>query len=296
MRRSYILAFLIVSVICGQLLHHTFYFFKLTIYKLSPLATPPPHQHHTLVVAICGEDVAWVDRWAPYFTEVIVYSKCSQSPVFESGDIVVKQQANVGGCDMTYLQYIIDHYNSLPDKVTFVKGTLCSKDRWWLHSCHRIFDGDSTRPLEPTCQSTRADVEEMMQFSLSDYYPRSNRDQGHPFTKSEYANMGEWVDQATLLTRQIFESARAEPIYGGYFTASRAHILNAPRSVYVNLREQQTAPNEEVDHFIERSWSTLFCAPSDIMKQGVAMKEAVFRLKQWQGITTDMSPLWSLSG
>ena len=251
----------------------------------------PSQKNHTLVVAVCDEDVAWVDEWASRFTEVVVFSKCGRELKFESDSVEVIELPNIGGNDKAYLTYIVDCYNSLPERVTFAKGTLCTPDKPGLSGCARMFHGRSTHPFGPKCQSINADPKRMMQFSIGNrmspfdqYHPKNNKKQTHRFIKSKYDNMGHWVDEATLLTRQMFEGARAEPILGGYFTVDREQIRNAPRDVYVNLKEQQTAPNEEVDHFIERAWSTLFCSSDADMRTGVAMKRAKFgaraRIKQ----------------
>lgn len=71
--------------------------------------------------------------------------------------------------------------------------------------------------------------------------------------------MLEWVERDTLLSKEMFEEAGQNVKYGGFFGVTRKQIQNMPRAVYENLKKQQKYANEEVDHFIERSWGTMFC-------------------------------------
>ena len=61
--------------------------------------------------------------------------------------------------------------------------------------------------------------------------------------------------------QHLFEKASLTA-YTGFFAAQREHIVRWPRELYEAIAVQQVAPNEEVDHFIERTWGLLLSVPS----------------------------------
>ena len=88
----------------------------------------------------------------------------------------------------------------------------------------------------------------------------------HP---SGYDNMGSWLEYASTaspLSGQVLTDACCARTYGGRFVVTREQIINEAyfrgrsRELYAWLRNQQHYANEEVDHFIERTWLSVFCA------------------------------------
>ena len=74
------------------------------------------------------------------------------------------------------------------------------------------------------------------------------------------------ADVATRLVgsdaaQHLFNHATAVA-YGGFFAAQREEIERYPVELFEAIAAQQKAPNEEVDHFIERLWGILFSVPS----------------------------------
>ena len=74
------------------------------------------------MIAVCTEDLAWVDAYAHRFDLVTVYDKCShtrEGPLyaFSSGNVIVRTIPNVGSFDNAALTYIIDRWETLPDTV-----------------------------------------------------------------------------------------------------------------------------------------------------------------------------------
>lgn len=86
---------------------------------------PKENDTEELVVAVCMEDVDWIDRYADKYQLVTVYNKCGRDLQFKSPNIKVIKTPNIGTCDYAYLSYIIDRYDDLPTFVEFTKG--------WVH-------------------------------------------------------------------------------------------------------------------------------------------------------------------
>ena len=94
-------------------------------YNIKPvekLIVPTKKDTEELVVAVCNEDVYWVDNYAKHVKLVTVYNKCGRILKFKSPNVKVIETPNIGSCDYAYLSYIIDRYDTLPDFIEFTKG------------------------------------------------------------------------------------------------------------------------------------------------------------------------------
>lgn len=75
---------------------------------------------HNFVIARYNENVSWT-RYLP--GRVTIYNKGNTIPHFDRLDnINIQQIQNVGREGHTYLYYILENYNKLPDRVTFLQG------------------------------------------------------------------------------------------------------------------------------------------------------------------------------
>lgn len=237
-----------------------------------------------LVVAVCEENIGWIEQQAHKFEHVYVYSKCKGErriplPRFKATNVIVRELRNVGSCDNAYLNYIIERWDHLPDAVEFTKGSVdqtglpplvCSSCEGRPGSCdtnvdktpdpEHIFLNGKPNTNKPTNKMTP-----FFEFHLQKYKFHANDQQ--PFKPSGYKNMGDWVDHASpLISRQMYLDACCVRNYGGHMTATREQIRNdayfkgTARGLYQALLSQQNDANEEVDHFIERTWMSVFCA------------------------------------
>lgn len=244
-----------------------------------------------LVVAVCTENVSWIDEAASAYTNVTVYDKChdvrqTDLQSFKASNLRVQRLRNVGSCDFAYLTYIVDRWDSLPDIVEFTKGSPAT-ERYRNYGNAPL----QCKPCDGTCRAWRKDnvrqespsfgaigggggptadwqPEDLFEVSL-DGHDFENNGFHFPFYKSGYENMGAWMDHASTvspLSRQMYTDACCARNYGGHFAVQREQIINhayfqgRSRELYVWLRDQQHYANEEVDHFIERTWWSLFCA------------------------------------
>ena len=233
-----------------------------------------------LVVAICTGDASWVDDWAPFYQRVNVYSKCRRNVTFQSSNVEVLFLANIEACDNAFLTYVVTRYDNLPGRVSFSKGV--------EHGLMLVMDPRLATRLYIECRRTSDQAgggeaeeeeeggsggDEMLKFNLSDYrFSNNPSDQEElRFVRSGYRNLGEWVDHATLLTREMFRESYKSIRLAGWFSASRSKIRNMPVRVYDNLLRQQKFANEEVGHYIERSWGPMHCTthPPRVSVQGM---------------------------
>lgn len=259
-----------------------------------PDALEPPREATTeLVLSVCTENLAFVDRVAHRYDVVNVLDKCIEvrgAPLrqFKSDNVRVQNIPNVGSCDGAFLTYLLDRWDDLPDIVEFGKGSLVGTVR-----------GSNLEPLScPSCESSGCDTadwkktvrrngnnsplkhvykaEEILpfNFSIAEYNFRYNEDVSMVFKRSGFSSMGEWMDHAPEpLSRQMYLDACCARNYGGHFAATREQIKNEAyfegraRDLYTYLHSIQSAANEEVDHYIERTWMSVFCARNHSVSQ-----------------------------
>ena len=240
--------------------------------------------HHTcvlaqqaeLVIAVCTEDLAWVDAYAHRFDLVTVYDKCShtrEGPLyaFSSGNVIVRTIPNVGSFDNAALTYIIDRWETLPDTVEFAKGKLLDEGVAKAPlACPDRNHGCIWPPYAWGPEETDANGEcGYFDFALDEWSFTFNQGVHKSYHQSGFQNMGSWIDQAaehTPLSRQVYRDSCCTAVYGGHFAVTREQIRNEgyfhgrAHEIYAYFLSQQHYAAEEVDHFIERTWRSIFCA------------------------------------
>lgn len=213
-----------------------------------------------LIVAVCDESLAAVAKQAHLYDHVTIYDKCGaghvQKAVEQMPNASVQRLRNVGSCDHAFLTYIVDNYDKLPDEMEFLKAS-------------SVPDGTKGPTSCENCSAAFRSLD-YLNTGIKDWHFHNNprrRYGQYAYKRTGYPNMRTWIEKKSPLTmRNHLETPCAQKFWGGHFTATSEQVRNSPRSYYATLRKQQKYPNAEVDHFIERSWGPLFCAPRNIEK------------------------------
>ncbi len=202
-----------------------------------------------LVVAFCGEDLSWLANVTGY-RRIFVYSKCGKSVPHQKG-LVHRTLPNIGSCDYVYLQHIIREYTRLPDAVEFSKGTENSQRHCELRFRRNFWTNFATW-VSGVMRNQR-------NFSLDDYQFSFHNSDKFPFLKSKFESFEMWCYAVFggPLTDFLFDNAQY-PIFGGYFSLTKKQMHAYSKGVYELMQSYQKAANEEVDHFIERTWGLMF--------------------------------------
>jgi hypothetical protein len=251
-----IISFLIsIFIICYFIYPFTkkYFFKKDSFFYLEP----KENETEELVVAVCNEDVSWIDDYAHNYKLVTVYNKCQKNMYFKSPNIKIIETPNIGSCDYAYLSYIIDRYEDLPDFIEFSKGSSTPKRKYYacIKKCNSPVDKYGNK-IDKAIKN----------FTLNDhvYTNQYNRilSKYQKWVPSGYKNMGSWIEDNEYLDINIYKKNICNLIYGGHFGTSSTQIRNSPKKVWESLRSQQKYPREEVDHYIERTWGPLLCKTS----------------------------------
>jgi hypothetical protein len=213
---------------------------------------PKYNQTQELVVAVCNENLNWIDDVAKNYNLVTVYNKCNNKISFISKNVKVINISNIGSCDYAYLTYIIDRYDTLPDFIEFTKGSIPGNQIY--QKCNKC-DVNNSLPI----------YSDLMNFSLKNWVFTNNPEMSKKskFITSGHKNMKEWISSNSKdLDTSMYKKNSCNIVLGGHFGTLSTNIKKTPKSTYVNLRNMQKHQQEEVDHFIERTWGALLCKES----------------------------------
>jgi hypothetical protein len=200
------------------------------------MSTYEEKKHYEIVVAKYNEDVSWT---RPY-RYVKVYDK-------SKGDL-----PNIGRESHTYLTYIVENYENLPDVVFFSQG--CKDDH-----CGNIpienfinIDGMYSENYSYLNSEHYFYNKESQNFNKDHlYYYKENKlyddKLGYRLWFKTYVDENHNIDEGVTLW------------WGAIFSVKRECILSRPKKYYQMLLDYiPHDSNPEVGHYFERSWFYIF--------------------------------------
>lgn len=226
---------------------------------------------YKIIVARYQEDISWL---TPIMADCVIINK--GEPLNIPNEVLVE---NVGRESHSYLKYIIDNYDNLPDIAIFTQANI--EDHRGSNSIPYLFDlGKQAHIYGKSLPITR---HESIYYSKIDYEAYSNSnvwnfkisrkydsafDPAWNFSKktnkwyleNNYLNNApmKFIDWFTKHIRNDYPN----PIYiynHAIFAVQRNNILNHPKTYYEELSKQVDHHiNSTEGHFFERSWFYIF--------------------------------------
>jgi len=197
-----------------------------------------------IVIAHYDEDLEWTKKLPA--ENIVVYSKGALPDV----PYTIIKLPNIGLEAHTYLTYIIDNYDSLPDVVFFMQGRDdCIK-------AEQIMDSIQIFQEYPNIMfaSNRIDNRHITDMFLdSNYHIHQWKGQDLYMCKDNFVEWFKKYVDKHLPYKNIFLAN-----LGACFAVSKEAILSRPKDYYVSLKSQFSERFEEIVHFIERSWVYVF--------------------------------------
>jgi hypothetical protein len=172
-----------------------------------------------------------------YSIELIVYEKCNFCKDVPRG-IRCKPRRNVGREQETFLAFVIDNYEALPNDILFVALPLSKHNRK-----DRIIAMIENNVIG--CESV---LEGQENFQLDEYEGKQmDLASIRPFKMWYETFVSEWDSQEKAIC------------WNGIMKTTRERILRKPREFYETLlNEVSSSNNAEVGHFMERSMGSMF--------------------------------------
>lgn len=214
----------------------------------------PFESNNIMVISHYNEDLSYLNTEPFSNYNHIIYTKGENSPNFKNDKII--KLPNVGVCVHTYLQYIIDNYDSLPDISIFLPGS-CMDNHKKNMTLNTISKVEKTNNSVFYVNKVEDVKKELYNFTLDEWKNTNINNQelnsDTKLRKSEIRPFGKWYEK--YFTDIIINGVN----YGGIFAVSREHIRNRSKESYkelINLVNKDK--NEETAHYFERAFLALF--------------------------------------
>jgi hypothetical protein len=209
-----------------------------------------------IVVARYAEDLNWLQK-APFNAHPnIIYNKGVDEEFYTNAHTrAIVPLKNVGRCDETYLNHIVNHYSDLADITVFLPGSADMEDKMpkAMTILENVEEHMDTVFLAWTYNNVR---EELYDFHLDEWKASGTKNsQLNPETKLELSAIrpfGKWYEAH-------FDWDVQHVSYFGILAISKRDILNHPIEYYQRILSQlQNSSNPEIGHYVERSWEAIF--------------------------------------
>ena len=205
---------------------------------------------YNIVVGHYNEDLNWLSSFDK--DSIIVYSKGESTSI----ECIQKFLPNVGRESHTYLYYIIENYENLPDVIFFTQGNI--KDHTYPVQSGSYYSTDKTyiedNFLNINTISSLNILRSIFKFGISnDYHVASNSIEDKCiYSGREF--FSKFINNSINL-----EESYIYIYYNGIFSVKREAILSRSKEYYEELIKLLThSSSPEVGHFFERSWFYIF--------------------------------------
>jgi hypothetical protein len=210
-----------------------------------------------LVIARYNEPLLWLLE-PPFnkFPNTIYNKGTNETFIVNEHNIMVISLPNLGRESESYLQHVIQRYDSLSKLTVFLPGSLDSNGNKYRKAVYILtqlvsastFIGINHQP------SLRDDLYD---FTLAEWSSRTTtnakQNAESKLTPSSVRPYGKWYDERFPGT-----IAHVAP-YGGVFSVYYKDIKQHPVERYKTLiQDLQISSNPEVGHYFERSWAAVF--------------------------------------
>lgn len=169
--------------------------------------------------------------------QLIVYDKCNFCKGIPS-NIYCRPLTNHGREGQTFIHFVIQHYNNLPNKIIFMPSNIYKHDRL-----------DRLKNFVANNHVCDTNTLEGLEDFLLDFY------EGKPMKIADTRPFKAWYDKyiGTWLSNDN------GPCWNGLMVTSRERILRHPKRFYINVIDQiNHTDSMEAVHFVERSMMSIF--------------------------------------
>jgi hypothetical protein len=194
-----------------------------------------------LVLSRFNENIEWIDKISSLFNNIIIYNKGNDD--IDSNHTNIKIP-NVGREAQTYLHYIIDNYNNLPDYILFSQAH--PFDRGWNNNIDAWVENITNLILKKPNKTTPLG---WINVETLEICPPIEE---HRYQEMNYKKEYERIFNEKYPKEIVYSS-------GATIWTTRKNILSRDKQFYINLNE---TVNKEIHPpnawILERFWLTIF--------------------------------------
>ncbi len=210
-----------------------------------------------LVIARYNEPLLWLlDPPFNQFPNTIYNKGNNETFIINQNNLGVVTLKNVGRESESYLQHVIQRYDSLSKLTVFLPGSLDSNGNKYNKAIYILTQLVSASTFiginhQPSIK------DDLYHFTLDEWSSRTEtnatQNAESKLTPSSIRPYGKWYEHHFPNTK-----AHVAP-YGGVFSVYRKDIKQHPVQRYKTLiQDLQISSNPEVGHYFERSWAAVF--------------------------------------
>ena len=227
-----------------------------------------PRWKFQLVLARYNEDLQWASN---YSGGRVIYNKGTQQvpPSQRHPSDEYHWLPNVGRESHSYLTYIVDHYDSLPEYVGFAQGALDPNTSWVRPDYGpAMFEAMLLEAGRRGCSEPHTvdphEAEGDWSFAFDGSQAQINRERYFSGSaRHTTSNFGEFFHYVLGLRADPSESRGSKEVLrfypAGLMVVSRAHLLSRSVSYYRRVRRTISYENNPLEgHYFERSWFHIF--------------------------------------
>ena len=227
-----------------------------------------------LVIAQYNETLEWVLPLLERNNEIAIHiqTKCDDvsSQIPPSLIPFAHQLPNIGKDQHSYLDFIIRHYENLPDEIMFTQARIedhkdsldirCNPgEKYWVKDT-----------VHPTLASKSIQDIILLMFDQISYHGYTMNARVYTYPNGQVCNdsrlkiskyydeedtcmtFGEWFTKH--IRQDIPQAADLLWFKNGIFGVAKKYVLTRPKAFYQGLIDQIKTPRGEVLHYLERSW------------------------------------------
>lgn len=213
-----------------------------------------------LVVAWYNEDLSWIEKMISPNTNIFIYSKLHDShPTFD----VIKLE-NIGRETHTFLYHICKNYDRLADITIFSQGGILSGAYDFLKKKkleYILENMDECKKNGVACMAhykPGIKIKYDPKFMISEWKSTTKENQDCSSIKMATASIrpfGRWYKHYIGDERNIKQLGMS---YNCIFSSTSQSIRRRSKDFYENLLLTHSSANDEVSHYLERSFLSLF--------------------------------------
>lgn len=241
-----------------------------------------------IVIARYNENIEWIRNLDPSFN-IIIYNKGAPLQLYNMKNVTVINVPNKGRESETYLRYIYDRYENLPDATIFVQGDPfdhCNDIFAFLNAATKFIGNDEYNfipftngwllsanvPYTSVYENTKICIPGLPYIFIDTSSTRTlnsllYHDRGVDFIKEDYIKHHNLPHGSNLIHHFLSKAnlghliPKSEHVYNMFFAAQflvkREIIQKIPRESYKILCDLCIENSSHI-YMIERCWLTLF--------------------------------------
>jgi hypothetical protein len=213
-----------------------------------------------VVVAYYNEDLSWLEylRKQCCIDDILLISKKHKDhPEYETVSL-----PNVGREAHSFMWYIVNNYENLPDNVFFCQGGITSNEMKYLKFMYVVKNlsnvnrnGVVALPGQLNFRYGAFDYDFKINHHASSNPENENFE--HTLIPSKVRPFGKWYE--TFITDDLTKISKYGVSYNGIFCTTRDSIMRFPKRTYEELLKQSSVgESTEVAHYLERSYYSMF--------------------------------------